>query len=230
MSQILLIDDDPSLQRLLGQYLEDAGFSVLHAITGQAGLKSLFDNRPDLILLDVMMPRMDGWETCRRIREVTGIPIIFLTAKSDEPDRLQGFRLGADDYVPKPFSFPELVARVQAVLRRSALAGDSALADDKAVLICGPYRLDRARHLVTRDGQPLDLTPTEYRLLEVLMSQPGVVFSQEQLVTGTWGGEYADDTGYIRRYVWHLRQKIEPDPDNPQHLLTERGFGYRIVP
>ena len=230
MSQILLIDDDPSLQRLLGQYLEDAGFSVLHAITSHAGLKSLFDNRPDLILLDVMMPRMDGWETCRRIREVTSIPIIFLTARSDEPDRLQGFRLGADDYVPKPFSFPELVARIQAVLRRAALAGDSALADDKSVLICGPYRLDRARHLVTRDGQPLDLTPTEYRLLEVLMSQPGVVFSQEQLVTGTWGGEYADDTGYIRRYVWHLRQKIEPDPDNPQHLLTERGFGYRIVP
>lgn len=227
--KVLVVDDDEVIHELMAELLREH-ISVSFANNGPKALELARIHQPDLILLDVMMPRMDGWETCRRIREVTGIPIIFLTAKSDEPDRLQGFRLGADDYVPKPFSFPELVARVQAVLRRSALAGDSALADDKAVLICGPYRLDRARHLVTRDGQPLDLTPTEYRLLEVLMSQPGVVFSQEQLVTGTWGGEYADDTGYIRRYVWHLRQKIEPDPDNPQHLLTERGFGYRIVP
>lgn len=228
MGQILLIDDDPSLHRLLGQYLNDAGFTVLHAESGQAGLKLLFDHRPDLILLDVMMPRMDGWETCRRVRELTDVPIVFLTAKGDEPERLQGFRMGADDYVLKPFSFAELVARIKAVLHRVAKGSSAHPSDD--VLICGPIRLDQARHLVTRDGQPIDLTPTEYRLLEVLMSQPGVVFSQEQLVTAVWGPEYADDTGYIRRYVWHLRQKIEPDPNQPQHLLTERGFGYRIVP
>ncbi|MFQ5613416.1 MAG: response regulator transcription factor [Anaerolineae bacterium] len=227
MSRILLIDDDPSLHRLLGQYLDDAGFEVLHAESGQTGLKVLFDNRPDLILLDVMMPRMDGWETCRRIREMTQVPIIFLTAKGDEPDRLEGFRLGADDYVPKPFSFPELTARIQAVLRRTVQADSNASPGD--VLVCGPFRLDRARHLVTLNGEPLNLTPTEYRLLEVLMSRPGVVFSQEQLVTAAWGPEYADDTGYIRRYVWHLRQKIEPDPEHPQHLITERGFGYRFV-
>lgn len=224
--QILMIDDDTSLHRLLGQYLEDAGFTVLHAESGQKGLKLLFEHRPALILLDVMMPKMDGWETCRRIRELTDVPIIFLTAKGDEPDRLQGFRLGADDYIPKPFSFPELVARVEAILRRAAHSTATPTGD---VLECGPFRLDRARHLVTRDGEPLNLTPTEYRLLEVLMERPGVVFSQEQLVTAAWGPEYADDTGYIRRYVWHLRQKIEPNPDAPRHLLTERGFGYRFV-
>jgi two-component system KDP operon response regulator KdpE len=228
MGQILLIDDDSSLHRLLGQYLGDAGFTVLHAESGRAGLKLLFDHRPDLILLDVMMPRMDGWETCRRVRELTNVPIIFLTAKGDEPDRLQGFHLGADDYVCKPFSFPELVARIQAVLHRAERDADERPSDE--VLTCGPLRFDRAHHVVTRDGQTIDLTPTEYRLLEVLMGQPGVVFSQEKLVVAVWGAEYADDAGYIRRYVWHLRQKIEPDPNQPQHLLTERGFGYRIVP
>lgn len=229
MSQILLIDDDPALHRLLGQYLEEAGFSILHANSGQAGLKVLFDHRPHLIVLDVMMPKMDGWETCRRIRELTDIPIIFLTAKSDEPDRLEGFRLGADDYVPKPFSFPELEARIRAVLRRFEPAKNNNDENNDDILVCGPFQLDRARHLLSREGQPITLTPTEYRLLETMMRRPGVVFSQEQLVTAAWGPEYVDDTGYIRRYVWHLRQKIEPDPDNPQYLLTERGFGYRFM-
>jgi len=226
MTQILLIDDDRSLHRLLGQYLEDAGYTVLHAESGREGLRILFEARPDLILLDVMMAQMDGWETCQRIRELTNVPIIFLTARGDEPDRLKGFRLGADDYVPKPFSFPELVARIEAVLRRAAQAAVRKPAED--ILVYGPFQLDRLRRLVTRDGEPLDLTPTEYRLLEVLMSQPGRVFSHEQLVTAVWGPEYADDTGYIRRYVWHLRRKIEPDPEHPRYLLTERGFGYRF--
>jgi len=229
MSQILLIDDDPALHRLLGQFLEDAQHQVLHARSGQEGLKLLFDYRPDLILLDVMMPKMDGWETCRRIREMTQIPVIFLTAKDDEPDRLQGFRLGADDYVSKPFSFPELVARVEAVLRRSEAKGGSAAPQTgSGALVCGSFRLDPARHIVTRNNEPLTLTPTEYRLLAVLLEHPGVVFSQEQLLTAAWGPEYAEDTGYIRRYVWHLRKKIEPDPNHPEHLLTERGFGYRF--
>ncbi|MFQ5578669.1 MAG: response regulator transcription factor, partial [Anaerolineae bacterium] len=175
MSTILLIDDDSSLHRLLGQYLEDSSFTVLHAGSGHDGLKFLFEHRPDLILLDVMMPRMDGWETLKRIRELTEVPVIFLTARGDEPDRLQGFRLGADDYIAKPFSFPELVARVQAVLRRSAHPPATSPPDE--VLVCGPFRLDRTRHLITRREEPLVLTPTEYRLLEVLMERPGVVFS-----------------------------------------------------
>jgi len=224
---ILLIDDDPSLHQLLGQYLEDVDFVVWHAESGTDGLKVLFEHRPDLILLDVMMPRMDGWETCRRIRELTDVPIVFLTAKSDEPSRLEGFRLGADDFIAKPFSFAELAARATAVLRRTGK--DTSPAGIGMPVVCGPFELDRDRHRATKNGQFLSLTPTEYHLLEVFMNRANTVFTQTQLVTAVWGPEYADDTGYIRRYVWHLRQKIEDDPNNPQHLLTERGFGYRFV-
>ncbi len=225
---ILLIDDDPALHELLGQYLEESGFEVLHAESGFDGLKLLFNHRPDLILVDVMMPRMDGWETCKRIRELTDVPIIFLTAKSEEADRLEGFQLGADDFIAKPFSFAELVARIEAVLRRAGRVINTPI-DDSTIITCGPFQLDRNSRQATRDGVPLSLTPTEYHLLEVFMRRPNIVFSQEQLVMAVWGPEYADDTGYIRRYVWHLRQKIEPDPNHPQHLLTERGFGYRFI-
>jgi len=228
MTQILLIDDDPSLHHLLGQYLEEAGFSMLHAESGLAGLKILFEHRPQLILLDVMMPKMDGWEVSRRIRELTDVPIIFLTARSSEADRLMGFEYGADDFVAKPFSFPELAARIEAVLRRSGKA--TSPHNKRDIIVCGPFELDQDRRQATKNGAPLALTPTEYHLLEVLMKRTNTVFTQTQLVTAVWGPEYADDTGYIRRYVWHLRQKIEADPNNPQHLLTERGFGYRFVP
>lgn len=225
---ILLIDDDASLHQLLGQYLEDVDFQMFHAESGMEGLKLLFDHRPDIILLDVMMPRMDGWETCRRIRELTDVPVIFLTAKSDEPSRLEGFRLGADDFIAKPFSFAELTARVEAVLRRTHKMPASGKAENDS-LVCGPFELDHSRRRATKNGEPLELTPTEYKLLETLMTRANTIFTQTQLVTAVWGPEYADDTGYIRRYVWHLRQKIEDDPNHPQHLLTERGFGYRFV-
>ncbi len=228
MTQILLIDDDPSLHHLLVQYLEETGFSMLHAESGLAGLKILFEQRPQLILLDVMMPRMDGWEVSKRIRELTDVPIVFLTAKSDEASRLEGFRLGADDFVAKPFSFPELAARIEAVLRRTGKIVPSKKTGN--IMVCGPFELDQDRRQATKNGAPLALTPTEYHLLEVLMKRTNTVFTQTQLVTAVWGPEYANDTGYIRRYVWHLRQKIETDPNNPQHLLTERGFGYRFVP
>ncbi len=224
---LLLIDDNPSLHQLLGQYLEDVGFSVFHAKSGIEGLKILFEKRPDLILLDVMMPRMDGWETCRRIRELTDVPIIFLTAKGDEPSRLEGFRLGADDFVAKPFSFAELTARVEAVLRRSKNLAQNTNHPTSA--ICGPFEIDKMRHRVTKNGTPLELTPTEYRMLEVFIDHANTILTQTQLVTAVWGPEYADDTGYIRRYVWHLRKKIEDDPNNPLYLLTERGYGYRFV-
>ena len=171
------------------------------------------------------MPGLDGWETARRIRELTDVPIIFLTARGEESDRLQGFRLGADDYVPKPFSFPELAARIEAVLRRVQASSPE---QEEDVLRCGPFRLDRRRRLLTRNGEPIDLTPTEYRLMEIFLEQPGRVFSQRELVIAVWGPEYAEETGYIRRYVWHLRQKIEPGPEHPRFLLTERGFGYRF--
>jgi two-component system KDP operon response regulator KdpE len=226
MSQtILLIDDDTSLLNLLGKYLEKAGYGVLRASSGLAGIQTLFEGRPDLVALDLMMPGMDGWETCQRIREVSDVPIIMLTAQGDEPSKLKGFQLGVDDYVTKPFSFAELAARIGAVLAR-VTRGEVA---PREVLEIRGVTLDRHTRQVTRDGEPLQLTPTEFRLLAHLMEHAGEPLSPATLVTKVWGPAYADDKGYIKRYIWYLRQKIEPDPANPQYILTERGFGYRFV-
>lgn len=224
MSTILLIDDDPSLHNLLSQYLEQQGHRIFHAADGREGLRQLFEQRPDLIVLDVMMPHLDGWATLERIREMSSMPVILLTAKDTEADKLKGFRLGGDDYVTKPFSFAELSARIEAVLKRSA--GNNR---QSPVLQVGGLILDPIRHLVTRDGQPIELTPTEFKLLEIFMRAPGQVFTQEQLVSKVWGDEYADEIGYIRRYIWHLRQKIEPEPNNPTYLHNERGIGYKLM-
>lgn len=221
---ILLIDDDDSLLELLERYLSGAGYTVLAAPSGPEGLRLLYSKRPDLVVLDVMMPSMDGWEVCERIRELTDVPLIFLTVRATEADRLCCFRKGADDFLAKPFSFAELGARIEAILRRAAK--EPTESDD--VLVCGPFRLDRTRREVTRGGEPIELTPTEYRLLEIFMKRPDRVFTKEELVRDVWGPEYVDDTGYIRRYVWRLRRQIEPDQDARQYLVTERGFGYRF--
>lgn len=224
MSKILLIDDDASLQNLLSQYLELRGYRTTHAANGRDGLRHLFEERPDLVVLDVMMPELDGWVTLGRIREMSGVPVILLTAKDAEADKLRGFQLGSDDYLTKPFSFAELLARIDAVLKRSTSG-----AEQPSVLQVGGLVVDSSRHLVNRDGQPIELTPTEFKLLEVLMRAPGQVFTQEQLVSSVWGDEYFDEVGYIRRYVWHLRQKIEPEPNNPTYIQNERGVGYKLV-
>lgn len=223
MSVILLIDDDASLHNLLSQYLEKQGYHIIHAADGREGLHQLFDHRPDLIVLDVMMPTLDGWSTLARIREMSDLPVILLTAKDTEADKLKGFQLGGDDYVTKPFSFAELSARIEAVLKRSA--GNNT---QHNILQVGGLVVDPVRHLVTRDGQSIELTPTEFKLLEVFMRAPGQVFTQEQLVSKVWGDEYVDEVGYIRRYIWHLRQKIEPEPNDPTYLHNERGVGYKL--
>lgn len=223
MSAILLIDDDLSLQKLLSQYLEQHGHQVSHATEGREGLRILFEQRPDLVVLDVMMPNQDGWSTLERIRDMSSLPVIMLTAKDSEADKLMGFRLGSDDYVTKPFSFAELAARIEAILKRSAKP-----IPQQHTLQVGGLMLDPVRHLVSRDGQPLELTPTEFKLLEVFMRAPGQVFTHEQLVLNVWGDEYADEVGYIRRYIWHLRKKIEPNPDEPIYLQNERGVGYKL--
>jgi DNA-binding response OmpR family regulator len=223
MSLILLIDDDVSLHQLLSQYLEQQGHTIIHASDGREGLHQLFDNRPNLIVLDVMMPNLDGWATLERIREMSPTPVILLTAKDTEGDKLRGFQLGSDDYVTKPFSFAELSARIDAVLKRSIGYGIQ-----QGILQVGGLVVDPVRHLVTRDGQPIELTPTEFKLLEVFMRAPGQVFTQEQLVSRVWGAEYADEVGYIRRYIWHLRQKIEPEPNEPTYIHNERGIGYKL--
>jgi two-component system KDP operon response regulator KdpE len=221
--KILVIDDDVTLLNLLRQSLEKASYQVITATNGLAGLQQMYDQRPDLIILDVMMPRMDGWETCSRIREISQIPIIMLTAKDEEADKIRGFKCGVDDYVTKPFSFAELTARVGAVLHRTKQPPPVKRPN---VHVAGDLVIDLDNRRVTRQGKPVDLTPTEFRLLACLVENAGRVLSHEQLLTQVWGYEYTGDTGYVKRYIWYLRQKLEEDPSNPKHIVTERGFGY----
>jgi two-component system OmpR family response regulator len=223
MAKVVLIDDDPSLHILLGQYLEQEGYTVFHAQDGQQGLRLIFEERVDIAVLDIMMPNMDGWTMLERIREMSEMPVILLTALNGEPEKLRGFRLGSDDYVTKPFSFAELAARIGTVLKRSGNQTDK-----PKVLTVGELMLDPTHHRVTLSGQTIELTPTEFRLLEALMSQPGRVFTKVQLVRLVWGDEYADEVSYIRNYIWHLRGKLEPDPDTPNYIQTVSGIGYKI--
>lgn len=219
---LLLIDDDTTLLDLLGDHLEGAGYSVVKAGEGSTGLKAAADGAPDLILLDIMMPGLAGWDICRQLRERSQVPIILLTAKGEEVDKLRGFRLGVDDYVTKPFSFAELTARIGAVLTRGPARpmGHS--------LTSGDLRIDFDDRRVTLGGRTLDLTPTEYRLLEALARHPHRTVPAEALVEQVWGPSYAGETEHVKHYIWALRAKIEADPGDPRHILTERGFGYRF--
>lgn len=223
--KIMVIDDDATLLNLLQQSLGKAGYEVITATNGLDGLQKMYEEHPDLIILDVMMPRMDGWETCRRIREMSQVPIIMLTAKDEEADKIKGFEYGVDDYVTKPFSFAELTARVTAVLHRTRQQPPR---HEPAIYRVGDLTIDLENRRVTKNGEVLDLTPTEYRLLATLVEHNGRVLSHEQLLTDVWGPEYIDDTGYVKRYIWYLRQKLEDDPSQPKYILTERGFGYRF--
>jgi two-component system, OmpR family, KDP operon response regulator KdpE len=220
---ILIIDDDTVLLGLLRQALEKAGYAVETAANGLAGLQRAYEAHPDLVILDVMMPRMDGWEVCARLREVAAMPIIMLTAKDEERDKLRGFNLGIDDYVTKPFSFAELTARVAAVLHRSRLAQPRA---QRRVHTSGDLVVDVDGLRVTKKGEQISLTPTEFRLLAALVENAGRVLTHEQLLDRVWGYDAAGDTGYVKRYIWYLRQKLEDDPNSPRYILTERGFGY----
>jgi len=224
--RVLLIDDDAALLTLLGQYLERVGYTVLHAENGAEGIRLLREEHAGIVVLDIMMPRMDGWETCTRIRKFSNVPVIMLSAKEDEADKLKGFRLGVDDYVTKPFSFAELAARIGAILQRGTRSTKQAKLRRYTF---GNLTVDVDEHLVLRNGQPIDLTPTEFRLLCCLIENAGHVLSRELLLERVWGPEYCDATGYIRRYIWYLRQKIEDDPASPRLILTEREFGYRFA-
>ena len=223
MPEILLIDDDENLTELLGEYLAGQGFAARAAGDGREGLRAVFERKPDLIALDVTMPNKDGWETLARIREVSDAPVIMLTARGEEADVLRGFSLGADDYVTKPFSFAQLAARIKAVLARGG-RGES----NEGRLVGGDLEVDLGARRVTRGGETLTLTPTELKLLVTLMRRAGEVVSPEELVRDVWGPQYADEIGHVRRYVWHLRQKIEPDPEHPRYIHNDRGYGYRF--
>jgi two-component system, OmpR family, KDP operon response regulator KdpE len=220
---VLLIDDDTTLLELLGRHLQTAGYQVATAADGQAGLQLAARKAPDLVVLDVMMPGLDGWQVCERLHAQAPLPIILLTAKSEEIDKLRGFRLGVDDYVSKPFSFAELVARVGAVLARAGHSGPpshSVSSDD--------LMIDLDERHATLAGVPIELTPTEYHLLETLARHAHRTVPTETLLATVWGPAYAGEAEHIKHYIWSLRKKIEADPGDPKHLLTERGFGYRF--
>jgi len=224
MAKILVVDDDKTLLRFVGDYLAGEGHQVVSADRGTAALKEFYRERPDLVVLDVMMPGMDGWEVCARLRELADTPIILLTAKASEADKLRGFRLGVDDYVTKPFSLAELSARLGAVLGR---AGRQAEASPELLQI-GPLAVDLRRREASLDGEPLTLTPTEFRLLSILARRAGEAISQSDLIAEVWGDYRQRGGSALRRYIWFLRQKIEPDPERPVRLVTVRGFGYRL--
>lgn len=225
VARVLVVDDDKNLLRLLDESLTTAGYDVLTAANGLDGVRALYGGRPDIMVLDVMMPRMDGWTTLTRVREMSDVPVIMLTARDAESDRLRGFELGVDDYVTKPFSLRELNARVRAVLSRAARATVEPVRPPLAV---GDLVVDFGSRRVMKRGEAVPLTPTEYRLLAALAEQPGRTVGHEQLLERVWGPEYADEPGYVKRYVWYLRQKIEDDPSEPRYVETVRGFGYRL--
>ena len=221
-TKILLIDDDLTLLTLLGQYLRESDFEVVEASNGPLGLRLAYNEKPDLVLLDVMLPGMDGWEICARLRELTDLPIIMLTAKTTEQDKLRGFRIGVDDYITKPFSFAELVARIQAVLGRVRSEHK-----DNGYVAYGEIVLDMNKFQATLNGKALNLTPKEFRLLEVLVRRKGKVASDKELMREVWG-QYSKDPALVRRYILLIRKKLETDPSNPLWILTVRGFGYRL--
>jgi DNA-binding response OmpR family regulator len=223
MHKVLVIDDDTDLLKLLRLGLEQEGYAVLTAIDGSQGLRTAFGAHPDLIILDVMMPGMSGLETCQRLRELSEVPIIMLTAKASESDVVKGLRLGADDYITKPFSLAEVIARVQACLRRAESADSSV---ESEILTSGVLTIDFARRKVSVRGTHVDLTPTEFRLLSYLARNRGRVVGHRTLLQEVWGPEYGDELDYLRLYVSYLRRKIEVDPANPEIIKTAWGEGY----
>lgn len=222
MSRILIVDDDRSLLELLTDYLGRLGHDIRGVPDGQQALACFDDPPPELVLLDVTMPGLDGWQVLARIRVASQVPVIMLTARGEESEVLRGFAGGADDYVTKPFSFAQLAARIKAVLDRVSLDRR----EDANVLRGADLVVDVDRHRVLRGDESVDLTPTEFRILETLLRQPGHVLSARQIVSAVWGAEYAEETGYIRRYVWHLRRKLERDPHDPRYIVNERSVGY----
>ena len=224
--KVLVIDDDLVLLKLLRKSLAKSGYDVGVAISGAEGLKQMYAQQPDIVVLDVMMPVMDGWEVCKRIRELSDVPIIMLTAKSDEKDKVRGFQLGVDDYVTKPFSFAELTARIGAILQR--VSGES-VARKPSVYSGKGLVIDIGAHKVMIDDKHVDLTRTEFRLLSALAEANGYPIATESLLTRVWGSEYTGEMEHVKRYIWLLRRKIEKDASNPQLILTERGIGYRLA-
>ena len=224
--RILIVDDEERMVRFIRLNLEHDGFLVSEAFNGREALQQLRDVSPDLILLDVMMPELDGFEVLQMVRETSKVPVLMLTAKGEEDNRVRGLELGADDYITKPFSPREMVSRVKAVLRRTEASSGST---HGLIEVDDRLRMDFDRREIWLEGEIIKLRPTEYRLLYHLVQNAGWVVTHDQLLTKVWGYEYRDEPHYVRLYINYLRKKLEEDPANPKYILTERGVGYRFV-
>ena len=224
---ILAADDDPQILRLVTRNLELDGYEVIAVSDGQAALEQIEAHTPDLVLLDIMMPRMDGFTVTQRVREFSSVPIMLLTARGQDSDKIHGLDLGADDYLTKPFSVEELLARVRAVLRRSQLGADSQGLSAKTTV--GELEVDYVQHLVTMHGQEITLTPTEYRILAYLAQNAGRVVTQDLLLEHVWGAEYIGESHMLQVNINRLRRKIEDDHTHPRYLLTKVGIGYLLA-
>lgn len=220
---VIIVDDDVKLVQLLKTYFDREGFITYTANDGLTALQVVKDKVPDIMILDLMLPGIDGWDVCRKIRRDNDLPIIMLTARDEESDRLVGLEIGADDYVTKPFSPKEVVARAKAVLRRT----HKALVQN-APIVLGNLSIDLGRHEILHDGQLVDLTPTEFKMLEVLAAHPGIVFSRLQMVEQIQGYSFEGYERTIDAHVKNLRRKLEPNPKEPQYILTVYGIGYKF--
>lgn len=223
--KVLVIDDEETTVQLIGMLLERRGFEVIKAYRAEEGLRKAYRYQPDIVLLDIMMPDMDGWEVCKRLREMSDVPVIFLTARSEVRDVVRGLEMGADDYVVKPYDNDELVARVKAHLRRSPRPNTS----EEMVFDNGEFRINFLNREVYVRNEIKHLTPKEFSLLGVLVRNAGRVVTRTELVTQAWGEEYGDAIDSLKLYIHYLRQKLETDPQQPDYILTSRGVGYRFV-
>jgi two-component system KDP operon response regulator KdpE len=224
--KILVVEDEPRVVLLVSQVLKAVGYQVVAAASGGSAIEMVALEQPDLVLLDILLPNgPDGYEVCQRIREFSDVPVIMLTAKAQESEILHGFDVGADDYLTKPFHAKELIARVNAVLRRTHQADRTHV----SARTCGSLEVDFARHAVRVRGQAVHLTRTEFALLKELALNANRVLTHRDLLKAVWGPEYLDDVDYLRAYVRHLRRKLEADPANPRYILTSQGVGYMLA-
>ena len=221
--RVLVIDDEPQIRKLLKVSLGAHGYDVHESMSGMDSVVQAADIKPDLVILDLGLPDIDGKEVVRRLREWSDVPILILTARDQEKEKIDALDAGADDYITKPFSMGELLARMRVSVRRSAHAGED------PVIQCGDLLIDLAQRRVTVDAQEIKLTPTEYDIIKILAQNAGKVLTHRQLLKAVWGDTYSDDTHYIRVYIGQLRRKIEPNPTQPRYIITESGVGYRLM-
>ena len=223
---VLIIEDEQAIIDILTFNFKKEGYKVLEAMDGQTGLELALSENPDLILLDVMLPKMDGFEVCKKIREKSSVPVIMLTAREEEVDKVLGLELGADDYMTKPFSIRELTARVKANLRRTSIDKAQVAEDNASLITSGDLTINVERYEVSKYGKVIDITLREFELLKFLATQPERIFSRENLLENVWGYEYYGDVRTVDVTVGRLREKIEDDPGMPRYIITKRGVGY----